>query len=32
MELGFGIVVIMASHPHAGINNSNLMLGLERGS
>jgi hypothetical protein len=29
MELGFGIVVVGASHPHGGINNSNLMLSLE---
>jgi len=28
MELGFGVVV-GASHPHGGINNSNLMLSLE---
>jgi hypothetical protein len=30
MELGLGIVgVVGASHPHGGINNSNLMLSLE---
>jgi hypothetical protein len=29
MELGLGIVVVGASHPLGGINNSNLMLSLE---
>jgi hypothetical protein len=29
MELGFGIVVVGASHPHGGINFFNLMLSLE---
>jgi hypothetical protein len=29
VELGLGTVVVGASHPYGGINNSNLMLSLE---